>query len=77
MPGIDAVIWLAGAAAAVAVAILMAAKRMGNIELIAPLFRVGLIAAAILGAWLYVQQRRERRALADRKAVLMAGSIDP
>jgi hypothetical protein len=77
MPGVDAVIWLAGAAAAVVVAILLATKRTGSIELIAPLFRVGLIAAAILGAWLYVQQRDERRPLDDRKAVLMAGSIAP
>ena len=77
MPGVDAMIWLAGAVAAVAVVILMSAKRTDSIELIAPLFRVGLIAAAILGAWLYVQQRDERRALDDRKAVLMAGSIAP
>jgi hypothetical protein len=77
MPGVDAVIWFAGAAAAVAVAILLAAERTDSIELIAPLFRVGLIAAAILGAWLYVQQRDERRALDDRKAVLMASSIAP
>jgi hypothetical protein len=55
----------------------MAARGTGSIELIAPLFRVGLIAAAILGVWMYVQQRGERRALDDRKAVLMAGSIAP
>ena len=77
MPGVDAVIWLAGAAAAVAVAMSMAAKGTVSIELIAPLFRVGLIAAAILGVWMYVQQRDERRALDVRKAVLMAGSIAP
>jgi hypothetical protein len=85
MPGVDAAagtlavpIWLAGAAAAVfVVAILPAAKRAGGVELITPLFRMGLIAAAVLAAWLYVQQRGERRTLDDRKAVLMAGSIAP
>ena len=38
-------------------AILLAAKRAGGVALITSLFRVGLIAAAVLGAWLYVQQR--------------------
>jgi hypothetical protein len=57
MPGVDAVIWLAGAAAAIVVAIFLVTKRTDSIELIAPLFRVGLVAAAILGGWLYVQQR--------------------
>jgi hypothetical protein len=83
MPGVDAAgtlsvpIWLAGAAAAVfVVAILLAAKRAGGFALITSLFRVGLIAAVVLGAWLYVQQR-ERRALDDRKMALMAGSIAP
>jgi hypothetical protein len=86
MPGGDAAagtlavpIWLAGAAAAVfVVAILLAVKRAGGVALITSLFRVGLIAAAVLGAWLYVQQRgSERRAFDDRKAVLIAGSIAP
>jgi hypothetical protein len=84
MPGVDAAagtlavpIWLAGAAAAVFVmATLLAAKRAGDVALITSLFCVGLIAAAVLGAWLYVQQRAERR-LDERKAVLMAGSIAP
>ena len=64
MPGVDAAgtlavpIWLAGAAAAVlVVAVLLAVKRAGGVALITSLFRVGLIAAAVLGAWLYVQQR--------------------
>jgi hypothetical protein len=87
MPGVDAAagtlavpIWLAGAsAAAFVVAILLAAKRAGGVALITSLFRVGLIAAGVLGAWLYVQQRdvSERRALDDRKTALMAGSIAP
>ena len=86
MPGGDAAagtlavpIWLAGAAAAVfVVAILLAVKRAGGVALITSLFRVGLIAAAVLGAWLYVQQRgSERRAFDDRKAALIAGSIAP
>src|ERR1700719_719977 len=94
MPGVDAAagtlagaIWFTGAAAAVfVVAILLAIKREGGVALITSLFRVGLIAAAVLGAWLYVQQRgsaqdptpsSERRALDDRKAALMAGSIAP
>jgi hypothetical protein len=95
MPGVDAAagtlavpIWLAGAAAAVVVvAVLLAVKRAGGVALIASLFRVGLIAAIVLGAWLYVQQRdvaakdpnpgSERRALDDRKTALMAGSIAP
>jgi hypothetical protein len=86
MPGGDAAagtlavpIWLAGAAAAVfVVAIFLAVKRAGGVALITSLFRVGLIAAAVLGAWLYLQQRgSERRAFDDRKAVLIAGSIAP
>jgi hypothetical protein len=74
-------IWFAGTAAAVfVVAILLAVKRVGGVALITSLFRVGLIAAGVLGAWwLYVQQRdvSERRALDDRKTALMAGSIAP
>jgi hypothetical protein len=72
-------IWLAGTAAAVfVVAILLAVKRAGGVALITSLFRVGLIAAAVLGAWLYMQHRgNERRALDDRKAALIAGSIAP
>jgi hypothetical protein len=86
MPAIDAAgtlsvpIWLAGAAAAVFVlAILLAAKRAGGVALFTSLFRVGLIAAVVLGVWLYMQQRdvSERRALDDRKTALMAGSIAP
>jgi hypothetical protein len=83
MPGEDAAagtlavpIWLAGAAAAPFVgAIMLAAKRAGGVALITSLFRVGLIAAVVLGAWLYAQQRDviERRALDDRKTALMAG----
>jgi hypothetical protein len=69
-------IWLAGAAAASFVGtILLAAKRAGGVALITSLFRVGVIAAVVLGAWLYAQQRDviERRALDDRKTALMAG----
>jgi cell division topological specificity factor len=63
MPGEDAAagtlavpIWLAGAAAAPFVgAIMLAAKRAGGVALITSLFRFGLIAAVVLGAWLYVQ----------------------
>jgi hypothetical protein len=72
-------IWLAGTTAAVfVVALLLAIKRAGGVALIASLFRVGLIAAVVLGAWLYVQQHdSEHRALDDRKTALMAGSIAP
>jgi hypothetical protein len=72
-------IWLGGTAAAVfVVAILLAVKRAGGVALITSLFRVGLIAAAVVGAWLYVQQPNgERRALDDRNAALIAGSIAP
>jgi hypothetical protein len=42
-------------------------KRAGSVALISSLSRVGLIAAVVLGAWLYVQQR----ALDDRKTALM------
>jgi hypothetical protein len=95
MPGVDAAAgtlavptWLAGAAVAVFVVdILLAAERAGGVALITSLFRVGLIAAAVLGAWLYVQlgdvtakgpnPDSERRALDDRKRALMAGSIAP
>ena len=84
MPGIDAAeslavpIWLAGAAAvAFVVAILLAVKRAGGVALITSLFRICL--AVALGAWLYGGSRdtSERRALDDRKMVLMAGSIAP
>ncbi len=94
MPGVDAAagtlavpIWLAGAGAAIlVVAVLLAVKRAGGAALIQSLFRVGLIAALVLGAWLYVQQRGsatgaaaggDRRALDDRKTALMAGAIAP
>ncbi len=72
-------IWFAATAAAVfVVAILLAAKRAVGVALITSLFRVGLIAVAVLGAWLYMQHRgNERRALDDRKAALIAGSIAP
>jgi hypothetical protein len=77
--GILAVPWLMGAAAAMfVVAILLTIKRAGGVALIPSLFGVGLIAAAVLGPWLYMQQRgNERRALDDRKAALMASSIAP
>ena len=84
MPGIDAAetlavpIWLAGAAAvAFVVAILLAVKRAGGVALITSLFRICL--AVALGAWLYGGSRdtSERRALDDRKMMLMAGSIAP
>jgi hypothetical protein len=93
MPGVDPAagtlavpIWLAGAAVAVFVVdILLAAERAGGVALITSLFRMGLIAAALLGAWLYVQlgdvaakdpnPDSERHALDDRKTALMAGSI--
>jgi len=83
MPGIDAAgtlavpIWLAGAAAVVfVVAILLAVKRASGVALITSLFHIGLSAAVVLGAWLYVRERdaSERRALDDRKMALMAGS---
>jgi hypothetical protein len=95
MPGVDAAaeilavpIWLAVAAVALfAVAILLAANRAGGVALIGSLFRVGLVAVAILGAWLYVQPGEvaakhpnpdsERRAFDDRKTALMAASIAP
>jgi len=83
-------IWLAGAVAAVlVVAVLLAVKRAGGVALITSLFRVGLIAVIVLGVWLFVQQQQrgvfaqgpspggERRALDDRKAALMVGSIAP
>jgi hypothetical protein len=95
MPGVDAAagtlavpIWLAGAAAAVlVVALVLAVARAGGVALINSLFRVGLIAAVVLGVWLYVQPRGfsatdsnsggERRSLDDRKTALMAGAIAP
>jgi hypothetical protein len=94
MPGVDAAagtlavpIWLAGAGVAVSVMDLLAAERAGGVALITSLFRVGLIAAAVLGAWLYAQlvdvaakdpnPDSERRALDDRKTALMAASIAP
>ena len=69
MPGVDAAagtlavpIWFAGAAAAVLlVAILLAVKRAGGVALIASLFRVGLIAAIVLGVWLLRAATAARR----------------
>jgi cell division topological specificity factor len=64
--------WLAGSTLG---AILLAAKKAGSVGLITSLFRVGLIAAVVLGAYLYVQQSdvSKRRALDDRKTALMPG----
>jgi len=61
-------IWLAGATVG---AILLAFKRAGSV----PLITVGLIAALVLGAWLYAQQSDvgKRRTLDDRETALMAG----
>ena len=49
--------------------------RVGSVALITSLFRVGLIAAVVLGAWFYVQQRDvgKRRTLDDPETALMAG----
>jgi cell division topological specificity factor len=60
---------------ALSVGALLLAKKAGSVPLITSLFRVGLIAVMVLGAWLYVQQRdvSERRALDDRGTALMAG----
>jgi hypothetical protein len=91
MPGVDAAagtltvpIWLAGAASAFfLVAILVAVKRAGGVALVSSLFRVGIIAAFVLGAWLYVDRGgaknadTDRRALDDRKTALMTGAIAP
>jgi hypothetical protein len=92
MPGVDAAagtltvpIWLAGAGSAFfLVAILVAVKRAGGVALVSSLFRVGVIAAFVLGAWLYVDRggaknadNTDRRALDDRKTALMTGAIAP
>jgi hypothetical protein len=92
MPGVDAAagtltvpIWLAGAGSAFfLVAILVAVKRAGGVALVSSLFRVGVIAAFVVGAWLYVDRggaknadNTDRRALEDRKTALMTGAIAP
>jgi hypothetical protein len=92
MPGIDAAagtltvpIWLAGAGSAIlVVAILVAVRRAGGVALVSSLFRVGVIAAFVLGAWLYVDRggaknadNTDRRALDDRKTALITGAIAP
>ena len=61
-------IWLVGATVG---AILLAVKKAGSV----PLISVGLIAALVLGIWLYAQQSDvgKRRALDDRETALMAG----
>ena len=61
-------IWLVGATVG---AILLAVKKAGSV----PLISVGLIAALVLGIWLYAQQSDvgKRRALHDRETALMAG----
>jgi hypothetical protein len=92
MPGVDAAagtltvpIWLAGAGSAFfLVAILVAVKRAGGHAVVTSLFRVGIIAAFVLGAWLYVDRggaknadNTDRRGLEDRKTALMTGAIAP
>jgi hypothetical protein len=86
MPGEEAAagilavpIWLAGTAAAVfVVAILLAVKRAGGVALVTSLFRVGLVATTVVGAWVYVEQRGSKRSALDyRKVALIAGSIAP
>lgn len=91
MPSVDAAmgtltvpIWAAGAICAVfVVSILLAIKRAGGAMLIGALFRVGLVAVAIYGAWIYweratVEQRAaERRSIDERAAALMARAIAP
>jgi hypothetical protein len=95
MPGVDAAagilavpIWWAGAAVAIFVAaILLATERAGGVALTTSLFRVGLIAAVVLGAWLHMQTgdvaakdpnpNSERGTLDNRRTALMAGSIAP
>jgi len=60
---------------ALSVGALLLAKKAGSVPLITSLFRVGLIAVIVLGAWLYVQQRdvSKRRTLDGRGTALMAG----
>jgi hypothetical protein len=92
MPGVDAAagtltvpIWLAAAGSAFFLAaILVAVKRAGGVALVSSLFRVGVIAAFVLGAWLYVDRggaknadSTDRRALEDRKTALITGAIAP
>jgi hypothetical protein len=92
MPGIDAAagtltvpIWLAAAGSAFfVVAILVAVRRAGGVALVSSLFRVGVVAAFVLGAWLYVDRggaknadNTDRRGLEDRKTALMTGAIAP
>jgi cell division topological specificity factor len=78
MRGVDAVAGTVaggGRPPALFVGALLLAKKAGSVPLITSLFRVGLIAVMVLGAWLYVQQRdvSKRRALNDRGTALMAG----
>ena len=77
MPGVDAAagtltvpIWLAGAGSAFfLVAILVAVKRAGGHAVVTSLFRVGIIAAFVLGAWLYVDRGGAKNAdNTDRRA---------
>jgi hypothetical protein len=91
MPGVDAAtgtltvpIWAAGAVCGVVVvALLLAVKRAGGAMLISSLFRVGIVAAAVYGAWIYVQrssmqdQAAERRSLEERSAALVAHAVAP
>ena len=73
MPGVDAAagtfavpIWLAeGAVAPFVEAIMLAAKSAGGVALTTSLFRVGLIAAVVLGCWLYVQPPMRDRGAAE------------
>ena len=76
--GVDAVAGTVvggGRPPALSVGALLLAKKAGSVPLITSLFRVGLIAVMVLGAWLYVQQRdvSKRRTLDGRGTALMAG----
>ena len=91
MPSVDTAmgtvtvpIWAAGAVCAIfVVALVLAIKRAGGGVLITALFRVGIVAVAAYGGWIYLQraasqdQAAERRSLDERSAALMARAIAP
>lgn len=91
MLGIDAAtgaltvpIWAVGAASAVfVVAMLLAIGGAGAGNLISALFRVGIVALAVLAGWFYMQRveqqeyAAERRLLDERSAALLGRAVAP
>jgi hypothetical protein len=91
MPSVDTAmgtltlpIWAAGAVCAVfVVAVVLAVKRAGGSQFATAVFRIGIVAVAAYGGWLYLQRSgmqdraAQQRSLDERSSALMARAIAP